>query len=218
MFAQVFRLQGRASALGVALVAVAGFLVPVVAVQRAGFVNPTGWDIAEMLTMVESAGSLFPLLAIVLGLLLAVAAWSPDHRGQHVYALTLPVPRWHYVLLRFAAGVVLLMPVVAAVWIGGVVATGAATIPEGLRVYPGTIALRFGLAALVAYAAVFAVAAGTKRTAAIVFGTLVGVILVQALLELAGLRLEVVRYTLVPLTDWPGPFEVLFGRWMLINV
>jgi len=218
MFAQIFRMQGRASALGVTLAAVAGFMVPIMAVQRAGFVNPSGWDIAEMLTMVESAGSLFPLLAIVLGLLLAVAAWSPDHRGQHVYALTLPIPRWHYVVLRFAAGTVLLIPVIAAVWVGGLVATDAATIPEGLRVYPGTIALRFGLAALVAYAAVFALAAGTKRTAAIIFGTLVGIILVQALLELAAIRVDVLRYTLLPLTDWPGPFEMLFGRWMLINV
>ena len=78
MFRAVFRLQWRASFTAVSLIAVAGFIVPLLAVQRAGFAvgDRRAWDLVTMLATVESAGSLFPILAIMLGLTLSVSAWS----------------------------------------------------------------------------------------------------------------------------------------------
>ncbi|HKE91552.1 MAG TPA: hypothetical protein VKB45_14555, partial [Gemmatimonadales bacterium] len=48
-------------------------------------------------------GFVYPLLAGAVGLVVALTAWSADHRGRHIYALSLPIPRWNFVLLRFGA-------------------------------------------------------------------------------------------------------------------
>src|SRR5205823_857995 len=109
--------------------------------------------------------TLYPVLAAALGLLVAIATWAPDHRGRHVHALSLPLPRWRYVLLRFGAGATLLAAPIVAVSAGALLATWSATIPAGLQGYPGALAIRFALAVLVAYAVFFAVSAGTARTA-----------------------------------------------------
>src|SRR5207247_2566146 len=69
----------------------------------------------ELLQAVQSWGTLYPVLAAALGLLVAIATWAPDHRGRHVHALSLPLPRWRYVLLRFGAGAALLAAPVIAV-------------------------------------------------------------------------------------------------------
>jgi len=160
MFGAICRVQWKGSAAAVALLAAAAFIVPLLAVQQAGFTagDFRTWDLVVMLSAVESAGALFPILAIILGLTLSVGAWSADHQADHVYALTLPIPRWHYVLLRFGAGLVLILPVMLAVGLGCAVAVGSIDVPEGLRAYGSSITLRFGLAALVSYAATFALA------------------------------------------------------------
>ena len=59
---------------------------------------------SEVMASVGTWSSLCPALAALLGLLTALGTWAPDRRGQHVHALTLPLPRWRYVLLRFAEG------------------------------------------------------------------------------------------------------------------
>jgi len=204
----------------VALLAAAGFIVPLIAVQRAGFTagDRRAWDLVVMLSSVESAGALFPILAVILGLTLSVAAWSADMQAEHVYALTLPVPRWHYVLLRFAAGAVLLIPVTAAVALGGAVAVGSIDLPAGLRSYAGALTLRFGLAALVSYAATFALAAGTRRTAATVLGVFLALVVLTLVLEGLGVGVNLFEVVVNAIFRRPGPFEVLAGPWMLIGV
>ncbi|RDJ93095.1 DUF2867 domain-containing protein, partial [Lacticaseibacillus rhamnosus] len=64
----------------------------------------------ELLGAMQAWGVLYPVLAAALGLLVAIATWAPAHRGRPVHALSLPLPRGRYVLLRFAAGLVLLVP------------------------------------------------------------------------------------------------------------
>lgn len=213
-------MQWKTSAAAVALLAAAGFIVPLVTVQQAGFTvgDRRAWDLVVMLSTIESAGALFPIVAIILGLTLSVGAWSADHQGGHVYALTLPIPRWHYVLLRFGAGLVLIVPVTAAVALGCAVAIGSIDIPSGLQTYTGAITLRFGLAALVSYAATFALAAGTKRTAAAVVGVVLALIVVTLLLESLGVGVNLVEVVVNAIFRRPGPFEVLAGPWMLIGV
>jgi hypothetical protein len=220
VFAAICRIQWKASALGVVLLAALAFIVPLLTVQRAGFSagDRRGWDLIVMLSTVEAAGTLFPILAVILGLTLAVGAWSADHQAEHVYALTLPVPRWHYVLLRFGAGALLILPVVAAVGLGCAVALGSFDLPAGLRSYGGAITLRFALAAAVSYAATFALAAGTKRTVAGVSLALLAVIVVALVLESFGVSPAAAEHLLNAIFTRPGPFEVLVGPWALIGV
>ena len=77
------------------LTAVATFTVPLLSVQRWEWDLGNWSDAAMMLAMMQGFAVLYPLLAAVAGLLLAVTAWSKDHRGSHVYALTLPLDRWN---------------------------------------------------------------------------------------------------------------------------
>lgn len=220
MLAAICRIQWKVSATAVLLLAVGAFVVPLLAVQQAGFTvgDRRGWDLIVMLNSVESAGMLFPILAIIAGLALAVGAWSADHQGDHVYALTLPVPRWYYVLLRFAAGAVLIVPLTAAAGLGCAIAIGSVEVPPALHTYGGAVTLRFGLAVLVSYAAMFALAAGTKRTAALVIGAVVGAFLLGEMLVMIGLGHGLVPYLLEGIFTRFGPFEILLGPWALISV
>ena len=220
MFAAVCRVQWKASFTAVFLLAVAGFIVPLLAVQPAGFSagDRRAWDLVQMLASVEAASGLFPLLAIILGLTLSVSAWSADHQGDHVYALTLPVPRWYYVLLRFGAGVVLIVPVTVVVGLGCALAIGSLDLPTGLRTYAMAVTFRFALAALVSYAATFALAAGTKRTAGVIIGGVVALFAIAELLAMAGTGPGLFGLLIEGILSRPGPFEIFAGPWMLIGV
>jgi len=217
MFREVLYTQWRWSTLPVILFTVAAFGIPLWAVQRAGLAAPLEADVVRMLEQVRAVGVMFPLLAAFAGVTLGALAWSPDTRGGHVYALSLPVPRWYYALLRFAAGLVLLAPVVLAVWIGGVAATAAATIPDGLYTYAGTVTLRFALSVLVSYTAAFAIASASRRTQAVIGGAVLAVIAVQVLAVMAGVNLNPIRW-LMTVFSWPGPFHVFGGPWMLVDL
>src|ERR1019366_8002795 len=95
---------------------VAAFALPVVSV-RLGWYSAAA-DLPLFLTELQLWGFFYPLLAAVTALIIALGIWLSDRRGQHVYALLLPVPRSRYVLYRYAAGVVLLVPIAVALWAG----------------------------------------------------------------------------------------------------
>ena len=118
MFRMILSTQWKWSRLAVVLGAVAAFALPVLSVGQFGGTGPSRWEVQAMLGSIQAWGVLYPVLAIVLGVSVAALAWTYDHRGRHVYALSLPVPRWHYVLLRFGAGAVLLAGPVIALWAG----------------------------------------------------------------------------------------------------
>jgi hypothetical protein len=158
------------------------------------------------------------VLALGLGLAVATLAWTYDHRGRHVYALALPVPRWHYVLLRFGAGAVLLGGPVIALWAGTLVAAGAATIPAGLHAYPNTLALRFALAVLVGYSIFFAASSGTMRTARYILAAIGVLIAIDVMAAIAGVDIHIFEWVFLRMLVWPGPFDIITGRWMLIDV
>lgn len=218
MFRMMLFTQWRWARPLVALGAVTAFALPVLSVGQFGREQAPRWEVQAMLSSIQAWGVLYPVLAAVLALLLAALTWSPDHRGRHVYALTLPVPRWHYVLLRFAAGALLLLGPVLALWAGALVASAAAFIPPGLHAYPTVLALRFGLAVLVAYAVLFAVSSATPRTAGYVLAGLAGLILVEVLLSVAEVDVRMLGPALLRVLLWPGPLEIFTGRWMLIDV
>ena len=197
---------------------VAGFALPVLSLQGAARPDRGALQAQDLLHAVQSWGTLYPLLAAALGLLVAITTWAADHRGRHVHALTLPLPRWRYVLLRFAAGMTLLAAPIVAVLMGAVLAAVMATIPAGLQAYPIALALRFALAVLVAYAVFFAISAGTARTAGIIVGAIATVVLVQLVASIANLQLDLISTMQVVLLQGLGPLAVFTGRWMLVDV
>ncbi len=214
MFRAILYTQWKWTRLALLPGVVIAFSLPVLSVQGAGDSRLPYW----VLRGVGGYGVWFPALAAALGLLVAVTAWREDHRGGHVYALSLPVERWRYALLRFAAGAVLLAGPIVALWLGSLLATAAASIPPTLRAYPNAVALRFALAALVAYGLFFAVSAGTARTATYVLGGVAALIAFDVLLQAAGANVSVSREVWAWLTRAPGPMAVFTGRWMLIDV
>jgi hypothetical protein len=218
MFRVILYSQWKWSRLIVVAGTIAGFALPIVSMQGATAADRGPLQAQELLRAAQSWGTLYPVLAVALGLLAAIATWAADHRGRHIHALTLPVPRWQYVLLRFGAGVVLLAGPVLAVQLGAVLATLTATIPPGLQAYPVALALRFAIAVLVAYAVFFAISAGTARTAGIILGVIGALILIQVLASLANVELDLVGTLQLVILNWPGPFAVFTGRWMLVDV
>lgn len=172
----------------------------------------------EVMLVVGGWGPIFPALAALLGLLIAFGTWSPDRTGLHIHALSLPIPRWRYVLYRFLGGVLLLAPVFLFLLIGAVVATRAAPIPAGLQAYPWSLALRFALASLLAYALFFAILSGTPRTAAMILAGCAGLValslLAAVLLPHAGVGDDLFYLVLHGL----GPFGLFAGRWVLLDV
>jgi len=218
MFRVMLYSQWKWTRLIVALGSIAAFALPLVSVQGAARADSNPLQAGELLQAVQSWGTLYPVLAAALGLLVAIATWAPDHRGRHVHAMSLPLPRWRYVLLRFGAGTTLLAAPVIAVSAGALLATWSATIPAGLQGYPVALAIRFALAVLVAYAVFFAVSAGTARTAGIILGLIGGVILVQIIAGVANVDLDLFGRVQVLVLNWPGPLAIFTGRWMLIDV
>jgi hypothetical protein len=218
MFRAVLSAQWRWTRLIVALGTIAGFTLPILSVQGASRHAATPLAAGELLTGMQAWGILYPVLAAALGLLVAVAAWAPDHRGRHVHALSLPLPRWRYVWLRFAAGLAVLAGPVVAVLAGAVLASVTATLPAGLQAYPVALTIRFALAVLVAFAVFFAVSAGTSRTAGIILSVMGAFVLVQVLASAAGLDLNLLGPMQDAVLGWSGPLAIFTGRWMLIDV
>ena len=218
MFRMILFTQWKWSRLAVLLGVLAAFLLPILSVQQAGDPDRTGWEARMLLNSVQSWSVLYPVLATAIALFLAMAAWAPDHRGRHVYALSLPIPRWHYALQRFGAGVVLIAAPAVALLVGAVIAAASSNIPHGLQAYPVALAVRFTLALLVAYAVFFAISAGTTRTAGYLLSIVAAVVVVQVLGSTAGLELHLIPFLGDRLILWPGPLEIFSGRWMLIDV
>jgi hypothetical protein len=218
MFRQILSVQWKWGRLAIVFLALAGFAVPMLLVRGLGDPTADRWQILAVLSAIQGWGQLFPLLAAASGLALALTAWGPDHAGRHVYALSLPVPRWHFALLRYGAGAVLLLAIVGGVLLGCLIAVASATLPPGLRAYPFAVSLRFALAAFVAYSAFFAVSAGTSRTAAYILGGLGGLVLAQIILTAVGTDVDLLGAILWRVFIWPGPLEVFTGRWMLVDV
>lgn len=218
MFRMILFTQWKWSRLAVLLGTLASFLLPILSVQRAGDPDLTAWEARTLLSSIQSWSVLYPALATAIALFLALTAWSADHRGRHVYALSLPVPRWHYALQRFGAGALLLTAPALALLLGAITAAALANVPHGLQTYPVALAGRFALAMAVAYAVFFAISAGTTRTAGYVLSILGAIIVVQTLTAAAGLDVHLIPFVGDRLLIWPGPLEIFSGRWMLIDV
>ncbi len=218
MFRVMLYTQWKWSRLIILLGAIAAFALPIISLQGAARADRNPLAAQDLLRAVQSWGTLYPVLAAALGLLVAMAGWAPDHRGRHVHALTLPLPRWRYVLLRCAGGAALLAIPVAAVFAGAILATATATLPPGLQRYPLALGTHFALATAVAYAVFFAVSAGTARTAGIILGVCGAAVVVQIVAGVANLDLDIMGPLRMVVLGSAGPFAIFTGRWMLVDV
>lgn len=167
----------------------------------------------------------FPVLAAAIGSVLALSAWNWDHKLDHVYALSLPLTRREYALLKMGAGGVLALLPAAALWAGAHVAAASITLPEGLHAYPNQLAVRFLLAIFLSYAVLFAMAAGTVRTTLWIISALVAFVVVGTVAnDVFAVFFDFFESTNVVLRVlwWlgraPGPFAVFTGSWALIDV
>jgi predicted membrane protein len=218
MFRAVLFTQWKWNRLALLPAVLLAFGLPLLSVQDTALVREGRFTAAGLLESLGRFAPLFPLLAGFIALLLAVGIWRADHQGRHVYALTLPLARWRFVLLRLGAGLVLLAVPLSAFWAGARLAAWSATVPPGLHAYPDLLALRFGLAALVAFGFFFAISAGSTRTAGWILALLAAWILAQIILHGVGSRTDIVSPVLDDFFAWPGPFDIFTGRWMLIDV
>src|SRR3989304_771772 len=132
MFRAILFTQWQWTRLTVLIGAVAGFAIPVLSVGDVSAAAVDQARVGELLNVQRAWGLGYPVLATALGLVVALSAWGADHRGRHVYALSLPLPRWQYALLRLGTGLLLLAVPALAVWLGGLVASAAVIIPPGL--------------------------------------------------------------------------------------
>jgi hypothetical protein len=230
MFQQLLYIHWKGVRFGLLPFILMAFGLPLLVVQGLTTNSPDPEMVNLMAErMLRSIGSwtpAFPLLAALTGIVLALSAWSWDHKGDHVYPLSLPLARWHYVLMKMGAGAVLLVLPCFTLWLGALLATSFLDIPEGLRAYPSAVAVRFLITALLLYALLFAMAAGTLRT------TIWVLLVFVVLLVSAGFVADFLGGTVLPgfqsstlmnwfldrLLNWPGPFEVITGSWMLVDV
>lgn len=221
MFREILFTQWKWTRLPLLLGTIAAFALPILSVREAGFMAGTEiqniGDARSVLASVEAWSIVYPLLATALGLLVSLMAWNPDHRGRHVYALSLPLPRWRYALLRFGAGALLLAGPILFTTLGAWLALQFITMPYGTTAHPLALAVRFALAVWVAYSVFFAIAAGTTRSAAYVLAGIAGLVVLQLFLSAVDAPVNLLslggRLLLAP-----GPFEIFTGRWMLIDV
>ena len=168
---------------------------------------------------------LFPLTAALLGFMLGLMAWSWDHRANHVYALSLPVARWEYALQKMIAGLAMLAIPIVAVFAGMMLGVATIEVPQGLVAYPLAFTARFALTALVVYAFCFALAAGTVKTvirlaSAFLFVLIFGTLAIDFVGDAFGYDglLTPMDALDAAFSRWPGPFHLIGGNWMPIDV
>lgn len=196
--------------LGVLLV----FAIPLLSIRMAASAE----TLVTFISTIASWGVGYAVAAGTLGLMTAIAAWSFDHRLRHIYALSLPLPRWRYVAYRYASGVAMLVIPTAALLVSAEIAAHSKLVPATLHAYPLALTLRFAFAMLVAYSLFFAVASATPRTAGYILGLLASIVVAQVLFSSASLNLNLISRALDLVFAAPGLLAVFGGRWMLIDV
>jgi hypothetical protein len=217
MFAAILRTQWKWTR-GFSLVAfVLGFGIPLlslIALESGRLEFSPSLVVRNMQTF----GLFYALLAGASGLACAMFAWGHDHRGRHVYALSLPIPRASYTGMRFGAGSIFLLIPVAGVLAGCLVGIAAVQMPPGLHAYPVALTIRFLLACFVAYAMFFAILASSAKASAWVLAAIGGLVALLFFLSALDIGADVIYGVAQSLFGDHGLLSVFTGRWMLIDV
>jgi hypothetical protein len=220
MTKQILYVHWKAVRLGLLPFVLAAFGLPLMVAQQMSVwrADAPTLSTSNALSGASLWAPFFPMLAAAVGCLLALSAWNWDHKTNHVYALSLPISRQRYAMTKFSAGVVLALIPVAALLVGGTLASAVVDAPAEVRAYPIQMAGHFFLASVLVYALLFSLAAGTIRTTVILLSVFVGIPMVLSMGALRPLIGD------VPVSQWVaqvmryGPLRILFGRWMLFDV
>ena len=215
MQSAILRIQWKACWHLVIALSLAAFALPIVSV-RLGW-HEAAANLPLFLTELQLWGFFYPVLAAVGALIIALGIWMSDRRGQHVYALLLPVPRPRYVMYRYLAGLVLLIPVMVSMWVGAIIASHGLDLPPGIRIFPHELALKFALVLLLLFGFAFALASASARTIGIAVRLMGLFLAVDVAVILIAPETNLIVSALKALTTFPGPLAALAGRWMLID-
>jgi hypothetical protein len=217
MFRAILENQWRESRFAVLLLAASACIVPVLCLWGKG-ADTDPWAYGDLMQAVWKWGVAYPSIALAAALALGIGVWRPDHRGRHVYALSLPVTRSRYLLMRYGAGLVFLSGISTALWLGGVAATARVPLPSVLHAYPGGLALRFWLAGLMAYTMMFALSGLTERAARILVAGFLVFFIVTFAANAMDSHWNPFGWAIDVLFGPYGPLGVFRIRWMLIDV
>ena len=125
------------------LLAVLSFALPLVSL-RAALGSRTE---SIFITSMQSWSVGYAVTAAGLGLVMAILSWSYDHRLRHVYALSLQSRAVGATsILRFSAGLLLLVLPIIALFIGTEIVAASSVVPKTLHSYPVAVTLRFAFA------------------------------------------------------------------------
>lgn len=166
----------------------------------------------------QSVSTILIVTSLLGAVLMAAYPWTVEAATKHVLPLSLPVTWRRYVTMRFGAGALTLVLPALTLWLGALITMAMIDLPDTLRAYPGTLAIRFLTATLLAYAGTFALQylAG-RRSAVVLLVALVAMAVVSLGLEFTGNRAVVDR-----LVEWvttaPGPLAVYAADWKLVDV
>lgn len=218
MFNALLKVQWKWTRLWVLFGAVAGFTIPLVSMRA--LMMMTGYRVSagDVVNTMQGMGVLYAFLAGGLGLAVAFLAWNADQKGRHTYALSLPISRARYALIRFGAGSMFLLVPAAAVLLGCLIAIALAEMPPGMHAYPLSLTLRFLLSSFVAFAIFFAVAASSQKAAATLLAVLAGFVLLSIIIGAMGVKTDIIGKTMSFIFEEPGVLSIFTGRWMLIDV
>jgi hypothetical protein len=217
MFAAILRTQWKWTRGAALLGFVLGFAIPLLSLFSLRS-NEVGMTASSVVREMQQYGILYAVLAGAAGLSCAMLSWGHDHRGRHVYALSLPITRTRYAAMRLGAGGLFLLVPAIGVLLGSLIGVATADIPTGLHAYPLSLTLRFLLASFVAYAIISAISAASTRASAYILGGIAAVVVVLFILSTAGVGQELISWTGEALFAERGLLSVFTGGWMLIDV
>lgn len=217
MFAAILRTQWKWTRGAALLGFVLGFAIPLLSLFSLRSTG-VGFSASNVVREMQQYGILYAVLAGASGLSCAMLSWGHDHRGRHVYALSLPITRSRYAGMRLGAGALFLLVPAAGVLLGSVIGVATADIPTGLHAYPLSLTLRFVLASFVAYAIISAISAASTRASAYILGGIAAVFVVIFLLSTIGVGYDLMEWTARALFAERGLLSVFTGGWMLIDV
>jgi hypothetical protein len=217
MFRALLWTQWRESRIGVLLLAAIALVLPVLSMNKVGPATEP-WHAWDLLSASMRWSASYPIVALVAAIVLATGAWRPDHRTRHVYALSLPIRRSRYLLLRYTAGLTLLLGIGAALLAGAAIAALRVNAPPLLHTYPVGLALRFCMAGLVAYTLLFSVSGLTPRAARMLAAVILLLIIASLVADLLALGWNPIESVMDALLSPYSPLSIFRARWMLIDV
>ncbi len=220
MFRAVLYTQWKWSRPAILLAVLVAGYIPLTALRGMPYKSESTYHIPSLYSGIIMASTYYQWLALFTAVIVAISTWQADGHRQHVYALSLPVPRWKFVLLRFAAGTTLLGVVAIAVGLFGAVATAIAPLPSMLHAYPFGLAVRFWLGSLIPFGLIFALLVSSpKRVRLVVAGVATVIVVDMALAAMGLIDKPVVLGTFFDaIYSGRGPLAAFLSKWMLVDV